>query len=465
MINIAWYKSRANIPLSMKFVTIEKWLEAQKQRTVPGDEITVFVLSVIFRRHTIVFTKTKPWCTVEVDCNDTATDVINKCETILLYLGPQLFGVLRPHPFTIWPPRGFDLRVIQGLRSVDREDGQLLIEKPLDLSKTSTIKLVCDKIKIPLANNDILTRNNELKSKAKERPPPPVVELSDDEPDRETVSLVGSFGLMAGYKEFVERDLDPAENVTHTDTTVEEASVLPEATPGNKHLLTSPLDIVSSNGQSHLPDATDNVSKQLQIQLPDATVYPENDSTYTELIPDATHHLELSDNIHLPGATCNTDVRESNQKMDMSINSKPESTVHLGVRDHLISGHVQASTIHGQHDSNSDTESISLLTGEPVIRDKDDWNLSINLNEDSDSDANIDPLFRYYIAPTKNGDDYMYLHYEDITNRKCVVKMKKLKIDDISDQFNAKDNEHSDDAKSDTDATGCNWNLKITDDT
>ena len=34
--NMKWYRSRANVPLSMKFVTIEKWLEAQKRRTVPG---------------------------------------------------------------------------------------------------------------------------------------------------------------------------------------------------------------------------------------------------------------------------------------------------------------------------------------------------------------------------------------------------------------------------------------------
>ena len=183
-----------------------------------------------------------------------------------------------------------------------------------------------------------------------------------------------------------------------------------------------------------------------------------------------THQVESTQNIQLPDATCNIVAQESTQ----NTNNTPETTVHLGVRDQLISGHEQANTIHEQHDNDSDSESISLLTGEPVIlqdtcfspsrsvRDKDDWNLSINLDENANSDDTsedtIDPLFHYYEAPTKNGDDLMYLHYEDITNRKCVVKMKKLTIEDISDQSSVKNNELTDDTKSDIDATGCNRN-------
>ena len=431
--NMKWYRSRANVPLSMKFVTIEKWLEAQKRRTVPGDEITVYVLSVIFRRHTIIFTKTKPWCTVEVDCNDTAMDIINKCETTLLYLGPQLFGVLRPHPFTIWPPRVCDLRVVQGLRSVDREDGQLLIEKPLDLSKTSTIELVCDKIKIPLVNDEILIRHNELKSKASERPPPPVVELSDDEPDRENSPLVGSFGLMAGYKEFVERDLDQNNNLNDVDNIGVVEGRLPEVTPANEGSLT-PTNIVLSTAQIQLPDATNAPSSITPKQLPDATA--ETEITYTVLIPDVTGQVEPMNNSQLPDETGGTMVHDS------IVNTSPVTIGHLGVRDQLIGGHEQGPS--EQQDSDSDNESISLLTGERVIiqdtcfspsrsiRDKDDWNLSLDL--DNNSDDTIDPLFRYYEAPTKNGDDLLYLHYEDIVNRKCIVKMKKLSIDEIGDQ-------------------------------
>ena len=139
--------------------------------------------------------------------------------------------------------------------------------------------MVCDKIKIPLVNHEIRTRNNELKSKASERPPPPVVELSNDKPDRDTVSLVGSFGLMAGYKEFVERDLGPDKNLNYIDNTGEAEMVLPDVTPNNEHLF-SPMDIVPSMGQTQLPDATNILSSTILNQLPDATADPENDTGY-----------------------------------------------------------------------------------------------------------------------------------------------------------------------------------------
>ena len=73
----------------------------------------------------------------------------------------------------------------------------------------------------------------------------------------------------------------------------------------------------------------------------------------------------------------------------------------------------------------------------------------------TNSDDTIDPLFRYYEAPTKNGDDLLYLHYEDIVNRKCIVKMKKLSIDKIGDQTIVNNTADTD---SDTEATGSNIN-------
>ena len=197
--NKVWYCSRATVSLSMKFTTIENWFAKKKKRNVPGDIITLFVLSVICRRHTIVFTKSKPWRTGEVDRDDTAQDVINKCETHLLYLGSQLFGMLCPHPFSVFPPRCFNLRVMQCLHREDREDGQLLIkEHSLDLSCTSKIKLTSEKKKIPIANDDILIRNDESKDKAKA---PPLFVLGEDDAENE-VNVVGSFGPMDGFRAF-----------------------------------------------------------------------------------------------------------------------------------------------------------------------------------------------------------------------------------------------------------------------
>ena len=66
---------------------MKKWLHNQGLKSVPGDEMTIFVLSVIFRRHTIVYTKTRPWTTYAVTPNMSIEELHNQCETHLMYLG------------------------------------------------------------------------------------------------------------------------------------------------------------------------------------------------------------------------------------------------------------------------------------------------------------------------------------------------------------------------------------------
>ena len=64
----------------------------------------MYALSVLFRRHTIIYNLYHPWCTVALKPG-ISTDVLDEtCETRLLYLGESLFGKLHQKNVTSPPP-------------------------------------------------------------------------------------------------------------------------------------------------------------------------------------------------------------------------------------------------------------------------------------------------------------------------------------------------------------------------
>ena len=458
--NQAWYRSRCTVALSMKFTTIEDWLKEQKKHSSPGDEISLFALSVIYRRHTIVFMKSQPWCTVEISGTETATDIINTCETHLLYLGPQLFSVLRNHPFTVFGPRRFDLGILQSLRSVDREDGQLLIEKPLDLSCTRKIELCNDRVKLPLAQSDILQRHQELKEKAHA---PPLVILSDCE-EPEPPEPAPTFGLMLGFIAFMENaranpdasnDQNFLTNATNTHCTEEIAVATrsntdpePQSTSVNLPDITNPSvatthvdiglqevtlpDVTNSDGSP--PNRTSNVKAVDIMVIPSDSTHaklqeltPLQDVTSTTIVnsqvnlQDVTPHVVTS-----PASATETRIVQHASETSVSKQASYTNIGNFGVRDVLL-----GSTLASNLDTDSNAEYVSLLTGEPVIPfvpvtsypDNPDFLANLGLspmrppldvtylnwnqtddNNDHDSDEEIiDPLYRYYEAPICGG--------------------------------------------------------------
>ena len=93
--NPDWYCTAGTCPLGMRGLKFEQWLaKLERPRTWP-DELCLYALCMIFRRHALVFTGSQPWCTVEVSACMTLGIVQEMCETILLYLGNYLFATLK----------------------------------------------------------------------------------------------------------------------------------------------------------------------------------------------------------------------------------------------------------------------------------------------------------------------------------------------------------------------------------
>ena len=97
----AWFKDAGTCSLGMRGITFEAWLEKLKKPRTWPDELALYALCVLTRRHALVFTTNQPWCTMEKKSGVTLSIAQEMCEMILLYLGNKLYGILQRKPFSL----------------------------------------------------------------------------------------------------------------------------------------------------------------------------------------------------------------------------------------------------------------------------------------------------------------------------------------------------------------------------
>ena len=93
------------IPLLLKGMNIDQWINVMSSHNRQGDEMSLFALSKIYMRHASVVTKMGIWTTMDlVDVSD--DEILEKSDIKLLHMDQGLFGVLRkkvtlPNPSNI----------------------------------------------------------------------------------------------------------------------------------------------------------------------------------------------------------------------------------------------------------------------------------------------------------------------------------------------------------------------------
>ena len=104
----SWYQAKSNVVLSIMETTLEDWIRQHRHRRLRADEICLFALSVLFGRHTVVFTATKPWCTLDPYGHENCSSFLSLCDFHLLNLGDNMFIKLEPKEedrvFSTLPP-------------------------------------------------------------------------------------------------------------------------------------------------------------------------------------------------------------------------------------------------------------------------------------------------------------------------------------------------------------------------
>ena len=103
-----YYQARGNVVLSLMQTTIEDWIAMHRHKRARADELCIFALSVLFNRHTVIFTSTKPWCTMDPHGHEHHRNFLSICDIHLLNLGDNMFINLKPREesrvFSTLPP-------------------------------------------------------------------------------------------------------------------------------------------------------------------------------------------------------------------------------------------------------------------------------------------------------------------------------------------------------------------------
>ena len=81
----------------------------------------LYVLSIIYHRHTIVYTKWQPWTMLELELNNTLTtsEMHEMCDTHLLFLSNNLYGKLKCLMETGAEPAPIKLQDLHQSRFID----------------------------------------------------------------------------------------------------------------------------------------------------------------------------------------------------------------------------------------------------------------------------------------------------------------------------------------------------------
>ena len=128
------------IALALQGITNEQWTKDMKKLDIPGDEIALYTLCKMYHCHCFIFTKAKSWCTVNTDSGLDEEELLDKCDIVLMFIEPGVYGELKSCPYA--PPLGqallqkvtADLPVPSTITSTDNKqtDGILDLTSPAE---------------------------------------------------------------------------------------------------------------------------------------------------------------------------------------------------------------------------------------------------------------------------------------------------------------------------------------------
>ena len=94
--NSARYDKDAHVLLTMHGSNLARWSARMTDPLNKGDELCIYSLCDMLKRHTFVYTKTKLWITVDSCIADlTIAELCMLCDVRLIFLGDNNFGVLK----------------------------------------------------------------------------------------------------------------------------------------------------------------------------------------------------------------------------------------------------------------------------------------------------------------------------------------------------------------------------------
>ena len=119
--NEVWYTKAGHTTCGMRNLTFKQWLKSIKPKKASADELSIYTLSVIFRHHVMINSSLRPWTTLKLTAGLTFGNMLELCETHLLYLGNRAFGELHRKPVSMARPQLLDLTEFLSSRHIFRD--------------------------------------------------------------------------------------------------------------------------------------------------------------------------------------------------------------------------------------------------------------------------------------------------------------------------------------------------------
>ena len=102
--NIGRYEWDAHVLLKMHGSNLARWTASMTDILNKGDELAIYAMCDMLKRHAFVYTRTKPWTTVDSNVGElSVSELCMLCDVCLIYLGNNRFGELKCKPEILSP--------------------------------------------------------------------------------------------------------------------------------------------------------------------------------------------------------------------------------------------------------------------------------------------------------------------------------------------------------------------------
>ena len=94
--NFRMLDSVFTVALRHRKTTLRAWLNNMADEHTPGDELTLYILARMYRRHFYVFMQMFWWTTLLYTVPVSEKELMAQCEVVLVYIRDGIFGKLEP---------------------------------------------------------------------------------------------------------------------------------------------------------------------------------------------------------------------------------------------------------------------------------------------------------------------------------------------------------------------------------
>ena len=94
--DVEFYQRTSFVCLEIRNTLFNQWINNLSKDEMYADELTLFLLSWLYKQHTVVITKNKLWSTLHSNSPVSKEALLDVCSIKLVYLGQIPFGILWP---------------------------------------------------------------------------------------------------------------------------------------------------------------------------------------------------------------------------------------------------------------------------------------------------------------------------------------------------------------------------------